>query len=92
MDVIKAHGTGNDFVVVLDLDDRVELSDAMVRALCHRRTGLGADGVIRIGAPRTGGDVFMDYRNADGTAVEMCGRRFPLTSPHRRASSTVRCR
>ena len=73
MDVIKAHGTGNDFVVVLDLDDRVQLSDAMVRALCHRRTGLGADGVIRVGAPRSGGDVFMDYRNADGTAVEMCG-------------------
>lgn len=73
MDVIKAHGTGNDFVVVVDLDDRVDLPDTLVRALCDRRTGLGADGVIRIGAPRSGGAVFMDYRNADGTAVEMCG-------------------
>ena len=73
MDVIKAHGTGNDFVVVVDLDDALDLPDALVRALCDRRTGLGADGVIRIGAPRSGGDVFMDYRNADGTAVEMCG-------------------
>lgn len=73
MDVIKAHGTGNDFVVVVDLDDALELPDALVRALCDRHTGLGADGVIRIGAPRAGGDVFMDYRNADGTAVEMCG-------------------
>jgi diaminopimelate epimerase len=73
MDVIKAHGTGNDFVVVVDLDDRLDVSDTLVRALCDRRTGLGADGVIRIGAPRSGGDVFMDYRNADGTAVEMCG-------------------
>lgn len=73
MDVIKAHGTGNDFVVVVDLDDVVDLPDGLVRALCDRRTGLGADGVIRIGAPRSGGDVFMDYRNADGTAVEMCG-------------------
>jgi diaminopimelate epimerase len=74
MDVIKAHGTGNDFVVVVDLADAVDLPDALVRALCDRRTGVGADGVIRIGAPRRrGGDVFMDYRNADGTAVEMCG-------------------
>lgn len=73
MDVIKAHGTGNDFVVVVDLDDELELPDGLVRALCDRRTGVGADGVIRVGAPRSGGAVFMDYRNADGTAVEMCG-------------------
>ncbi len=73
MDVIKAHGTGNDFVVVVDLDDAIELSDDVIRALCDRRTGLGGDGVIRIGAPRSGGAAFMDYRNADGTAVEMCG-------------------
>ena len=73
MDVIKAHGTGNDFVVVVDLDDRLDLHAPLVQALCHRRTGIGADGVIRIGAPRSGGDVFMDYRNADGAAVEMCG-------------------
>ena len=73
MDVIKAHGTGNDFVVIVDLDDGLDLPDHLVRALCDRRTGIGADGVIRIGAPRSGGAVFMDYRNADGTAVEMCG-------------------
>ena len=73
MDAIKAHGTGNDFVVLLDLDDRLPLPDRLVRALCDRRTGVGGDGVIRIGAPRSGGDVFMDYRNADGGAVEMCG-------------------
>lgn len=73
MDVIKAHGTGNDFVVVVDLDDELDLSDRLVRALCDRRTGIGGDGIIRIGAPRSGGQVFMDYRNADGGAVEMCG-------------------
>lgn len=73
MDVIKAHGTGNDFVVVLDLDDSLDLPADLIRALCDRRTGIGGDGVIRIGAPRSGGAVFMDYANADGTAVEMCG-------------------
>lgn len=73
MEVLKAHGTGNDFVVVVDLRDHLELSEGLVRALCDRRTGLGADGVIRIGAPHSGGHVFMDYRNADGSIVEMCG-------------------
>ena len=73
MDVIKAHGTGNDFVVLLDLDDDLDLSEGFVRALCDRRFGVGGDGVIRVGAPRSGGEVFMDYRNADGGIVEMCG-------------------
>lgn len=70
----KAHGAGNDFVVLDDRADALELHDGLVQALCERRHGIGADGVIRLGAPRTAdGDVFMDYRNADGEAVEMCG-------------------
>lgn len=73
MQFTKAHGTGNDFVVLVDLEDEIDLTEHAVRALCDRHTGVGADGVIRIGAPRDGGDVFMDYRNADGSIVEMCG-------------------
>jgi diaminopimelate epimerase len=73
MQFTKAHGTGNDFVVLLDLDDAIELTEHSVRELCDRHTGIGADGVIRIGAPRGSGDAFMDYRNADGSIVEMCG-------------------
>jgi diaminopimelate epimerase len=78
----KGHGTGNDFVVVADVDARLQLSDAAVAAICDRRFGLGADGVLRV-VPTTGvadwahlagaADWFMDYRNADGSAVEMCG-------------------
>lgn len=75
MQVRKAHGTGNDFVVVIDLDDSLSLDEARVRALCDRRLGVGGDGLIRIGAVPGGqvGEVFMDYRNADGSIVEMCG-------------------
>ena len=43
----KYQGTGNDFVMVLDLDDEQPLGPEEVVALCHRRTGIGADGVIR---------------------------------------------
>ena len=71
----KAHGAGNDFLLVPDPDGRLQLGEALVRALCRPHLGLGADGVIRVAPPRphTDADVFMDYRNADGSAVEMCG-------------------
>lgn len=78
----KAHGTGNDFVVIADVADALDLSPDLVRALCDRRTGIGADGVIRIGAGDKGADVFMDYRNADGSVVEMCGNGVRVVAKH----------
>jgi len=76
----KGHGTGNDFVILPDADDRLDLSADLVRRLCDRRTGIGADGVLRVVAARSavaGTDAepswFMDYRNADGGIAEMCG-------------------
>lgn len=70
----KVHGCGNDFVLIEDLDDDVVLSEALVRAMCARHSGVGADGVIRLAPPQDQqSDVFMDYRNADGGIVEMCG-------------------
>lgn len=71
---LKGHGTENDFVVLPDPDESVhsDLSQARVRALCDRRAGLGADGVLRA-VRRESGRWFMDYRNADGSLSEMCG-------------------
>lgn len=68
---VKGHGTQNDFVVLLDPDETYGLTEAQVRALCDRRRGLGADGVLR--AVPAGSGWFMDYRNADGSVAEMCG-------------------
>jgi len=85
---LKGHGTQNDFVLLPDPDGSVHgpLAEARVRALCERRAGIGADGVLRVirtsayaadwpGGPasRLGGEWFMDYRNADGSIAEMCG-------------------
>jgi diaminopimelate epimerase len=64
----KGHGTENDFVV---LPDAPALDPATVRALCDRRAGIGADGVLRV--ERRDGGYFMDYWNADGSIAEMCG-------------------
>lgn len=67
----KGHGTGNDFVIIPDPEGRLALTPDLVAAVCDRRTGIGADGVLRV--VRDGPVWFMDYRNADGSIAEMCG-------------------
>lgn len=67
----KGHGTGNDFVLIADPADELRVTEQAVRAVCERRFGLGADGLIR--AVSRGDEWFMDYRNADGSIGEMCG-------------------
>ncbi|HEX2195498.1 MAG TPA: diaminopimelate epimerase [Actinomycetota bacterium] len=69
----KYQGIGNDFVMIADPDDELRLSPETVRALCDRRFGIGADGVIRVAPPGGDGDFFMDYVNSDGSLGEMCG-------------------
>ena len=69
---VKGHGTQNDFVLLPDPDGALEITDSQVRAVCDRRAGLGADGIIRI-APAPEAGFVMDYRNADGSIAEMCG-------------------
>jgi hypothetical protein len=77
----KGHGTGNDFLILPDPDGALVLSPELVARLCDRRTGLGADGILRavpVAAGHQAGDLgaadwFMDYRNADGSTAEMCG-------------------
>lgn len=69
---VKGHGTENDFVLLPDPDDTFKLTPGLVRALCDRHAGIGADGVIRVA--RDGATAFvMDYYNADGSTAEMCG-------------------
>ncbi len=83
----KGHGTGNDFVLILDYSGELELSPTWVAQLCDRRRGIGADGLIRVvrsaaaaelandtdGHATATAEWFMDYRNADGSLASMCG-------------------
>lgn len=65
----KHHGLGNDFLVLVDAGD--ELGDdhaALARALCDRRRGIGADGLIRLGPY-----LRMHLHNADGSRAETSG-------------------
>jgi diaminopimelate epimerase len=88
---LKGHGTRNDFIVLPDLDGSVhgELSSSVVVALCDRRAGLGADGVLRVLASDGSAPWFMDYRNADGSLSEMCGNGVRVFARYLEASGLV---
>ena len=86
---LKGHGTENDFVLLPDPDGTVhgDLDPAFVAALCDRRRGLGADGVMRVIRSAAAGvdspaEWFMDYRNADGSVSEMCGNGVRVFARH----------
>ncbi|MFI9201255.1 diaminopimelate epimerase [Streptomyces sp. NPDC053048] len=75
----KGYCGGNGFLIVLDPDNRLFLSEAAVRALCDPYTGLGGDGVLRLvrtaraGMPgRSRSEWFMDCRHRDGSQALMC--------------------
>src|SRR5882724_9782642 len=74
----KVQGLGNDFLVV-DLRALVGSKDAaavqdpeLVRRICDRHLGVGADGILAV-LPGLAGDARMRVLNADGSEAEMCG-------------------
>ncbi len=71
---VKMHGAGNDFIMVAaaDLSPGKPLGRDRVAALCDRRRGVGADGLIVVG-PAAGADFGMTYYNSDGGEASMCG-------------------
>ncbi|PLS31163.1 diaminopimelate epimerase [Bifidobacterium margollesii] len=93
--VVKAHGTGNDFVVYADPEGVYEPTAQEVRRLCDRHFGVGGDGLLRLAHPddvsdlsdeqvsrlrSAGAEWMMDYRNADGSLAEMCGNGTRVTA------------
>jgi diaminopimelate epimerase len=82
MQLTKHHGLGNDFLVALEEVDGTAHADATIaRALCDRRRGIGADGLVVGTRPAKGltapdgrpVDVVMHLWNADGSRAEMSG-------------------
>lgn len=70
----KMHGLGNDFMVIDNLQEKVQLDAATIRRLSDRHTGIGFDQLLVVEAPSVAEAEF-DYRifNADGDEVEHCG-------------------
>ena len=74
---VKMHGLGNDFVIMDAMNGANvprPLSPPFVRAIAHRRWGIGSDQVIVLREGQQGlADVFMEIYNADGGKATMCG-------------------
>lgn len=68
----KYQGTGNDFIIADNRDGKIKLSQQQVAFLCHRRFGIGADGLMLL-EPEAGYDFKMVYYNSDGNESTMCG-------------------
>ncbi len=68
----KVEGAGNDFLLGIgDWSDRLAEEPDLVRRLCHRRLGIGADGVVAL-EPEGRESVRIVYRNADGGVGAFC--------------------
>ena len=72
---VKYHGAGNDFIMIDDRSGTLEalMSEAWIAHACHRRFGIGADGLILVQPGRDGADFFMRYYNSDGRTSTFCG-------------------
>ncbi len=77
MHFTKVHGLGNDFILVNCYEEKIDLEKApqLAVAMCNRRFGVGADGLVLLLPPEQGeqGDVRMRIFNPDGSEAEMCG-------------------
>ncbi len=72
MHFYKYQGTGNDFIVIDDRTQSFQLSKEQIAHLCHRRFGIGADGLMLL-QNADGYDFAMVYYNSDGSLGTMCG-------------------
>ncbi|MEI8137787.1 MAG: diaminopimelate epimerase [Bacteroidota bacterium] len=68
----KYHGTGNDFILIDNRLNEISLTIEQINFLCHRRFGIGADGLMLLEL-EPGCDFKMVYYNSDGNPSSMCG-------------------
>ena len=72
MKFYKYQGAGNDFLIADNRDGSVQLTTAQIAALCDRRYGVGADGLMLLESSNEY-DFRMVYYNSDGSGGMMCG-------------------
>ena len=75
MEFCKMNGAGNDFIILNNMVERLphEIFPTVAKVLCHRHLSIGADGLMVVESPQSGGDYRMLFYNSDGSLGEMCG-------------------
>lgn len=73
MHFYKFDGAGNDFILIDIRQHDPQLTEEAVARLCHRRFGIGADGLMTLASAPEGYDFVMRYYNSDGREASMCG-------------------
>ncbi len=69
----KLTGAGNDFILIdKNLNENFLLTPEIIKSVCDRRYGVGADGVLTIGDSENS-DFEMEYFNSDGSSGMLCG-------------------
>lgn len=68
----KYEGAGNDFILIDNRHQTIQLSQEKISKLCHRRFGIGADGLMLL-ENDSESDFRMKYYNSDGLEGSMCG-------------------
>ncbi|MEN8192723.1 MAG: diaminopimelate epimerase [Bacteroidota bacterium] len=69
----KLTGAGNDFILIdSELNSDISISPSLIKKLCDRRFGIGADGLLVI-SDDLETDFQMKYFNSDGTSGMLCG-------------------
>ncbi len=73
MEFFKMHGTGNDFIFIEDFENKYKGEESnMAKKLCHRRFGVGADGLVVVRNSEIA-QAKMEIINSDGSWANMCG-------------------
>lgn len=68
----KYHGLGNDFIIIDNRQERIVFSKELIKRICHRNFGIGADGIVFVQNSEKA-DIKMVIFNSDGSKAEMCG-------------------
>ncbi|MGM0845347.1 MAG: diaminopimelate epimerase [Bacillota bacterium] len=76
MNLLKCHGSGNDFLLIDEMTEKYTFSEKdrqnLAIALCDRKNGIGADGILFVlESDRCDGK--MRVFNSDGSEASMCG-------------------
>ncbi|SHE27213.1 diaminopimelate epimerase [Alkalibacter saccharofermentans] len=77
----KYHGTGNDFIIIDNLEGEILLQQNQIAFLCKRHFGIGSDGLMLVEKSKKS-DVKMTYYNSDGTPAQMCGNGIRCFAKH----------